>query len=257
VWATRPGRARTLARSVDHLICIHDFEVPFYEPLGLACTVCGHPAIGRAEAGDGAGFRTRHGIGVRDQLLLVLPGSRRAEIRRTAPYLWQAADLLKERFPSLRIACVAARAVGEGVRAQAPAGALMVGEDEKEDAFAATTVALATSGTITTEIALQGAPMVVAYKLGWITWALLRFLLFKSRFATLLNVAAGREIVPECLQTRLTARNLADAAGRLLADPQAWQAQVAAQNAALVKMGRGGPPAADIAADAVLRVAQR
>jgi lipid-A-disaccharide synthase len=257
VWAARAGRAKTLARLVDHLICIHDFEVPYYAPLGLACTVCGHPAIGRARAGDGAAFRARHGLDPDEPLLLVLPGSRRAEIRRVGPFLWNAAGLLQERFPRLRVAAVAAQPVAESVRAQAIADALIVGEEEKEDAFAAASVALAASGTVTTEIALQGAPMIVAYKLGWITWALARFLLFKARYVTLLNVAADREVVPEFLQTRLTARNLAAAAGRLVADPQARQAQVAAQNAALAKMGRGGRAAAEIAAEAVLKVAQR
>jgi lipid-A-disaccharide synthase len=257
VWAARAGRAKTLARLVDHLICIHDFEVPYYAPLGLACTVCGHPAIGRARAGDGAAFRARHGLDPDELLLLVLPGSRRAEIRRVGPFLWDAAGLLRERFPRLRVAAVAAQPVAESVRAQAIADALIVGEEEKEDAFAAASVALAASGTVTTEIALQGAPMIVAYKLGWITWALARFLLFKARYVTLLNVAADREVVPEFLQTRLTARNLAAAAGRLVADPQARQAQVAAQNGALAKMGRGGRPAAEIAAEAVLKVAQR
>jgi lipid-A-disaccharide synthase len=257
VWAARAGRAKTLARLVDHLICIHDFEVPYYAPLGLACTVCGHPAIGRAKSGDGAAFRARHDLDPDEALLLVLPGSRRAEIRRVGPFLWKAAGLLRERFPRLRVAAVAAQPVAESVRAQAIADAVIVGEEEKEGAFAAASVALATSGTVTTEVALQGAPMIVAYKLGWITWALARFLLFKARYATLLNVAADREVVPEFLQTRLTARNLAEAAGRLVADPQARQAQVAAQNAALVKMGRGGRPAAEIAAEAVLKVAQR
>ncbi len=59
VWATRPGRAKTLAASVDHLICIHDFEVPFYQPFALPCTVCGHPALGRFKLGDGARLRAR------------------------------------------------------------------------------------------------------------------------------------------------------------------------------------------------------
>jgi lipid-A-disaccharide synthase len=256
VWAARAGRAKTLARLVDHLICIHDFEVPYYAPLGLACTVCGHPAIGRAKAGNGAAFRARHGLDPYEPLLVLLPGSRRAEIRRVGPFLWKAAGLLRERFPGLRVAAVAAQPVAESARAQAISDTVIVGEEEKEDAFAAASVALATSGTVTTEIALQGAPMIVAYKLGWITWVLARFLLFKARYVTLLNVAADREVVPEFLQTRLTARNLAEAAGRLVADPHARQAQVAAQNAALAKMGRGGRPAAEMAAEAVLKVAQ-
>ena len=66
VWATRPGRAKTLAAAVDHLICIHDFEVPFYQPFGLPCTVCGHPALGRFKPGDGAALRERQGFAAAD-----------------------------------------------------------------------------------------------------------------------------------------------------------------------------------------------
>jgi lipid-A-disaccharide synthase len=253
VWAARAGRAKTLARTVDHLICIHDFEVPYYAPHGLACTVAGHPAIGRERKGDGAAFRVRHGVGAAP-LVLVLPGSRRSEVRRVAPALWEAVRLLRERSPELRMAAVAAEAVADQVRKQAPALALVVPESEKEDAFAAATVALATSGTVTTEAALQGAPLIVGYKLGWLTWAIARAFLYKAPFATLINVAAGREVAPEFLQTRLRPQLIANAAATLVADPQARAAQIAAQNEALAKMGRGGRPAAEIAADAVLSV---
>jgi lipid-A-disaccharide synthase len=257
VWATRPGRAQTLARTVDHLICIHDFEVPYYTPFGLACTVCGHPAFGRFAPGDGAAFRARHRIGANEKLLLVLPGSRRAEIRRIGPTLWRAANLLKEKHPELRFVMVAARAVESAARSGAPADALIVGEAEKENAFAAADTALAASGTVTTEVALQGAPLVIGYKLGWITWALARGFLFKGRFVTLMNVAADAEAAPEFIQTRFTPENLAAAAAPLLDDVSLREEQVRRQDEALARMGRGGRPAADIAAEAVLDVMRK
>ena len=253
VWATRPGRAKTLAAAVDHLICIHDFEVPFYTPFGLACTVCGHPALGRFKPGDGAAFRARHGFSPTEKVMLVLPGSRNAEIRRIGPILWRAAELL-DRDRDVRTMVVVANSVRARVLAQAPGGVLIVDETEKEDAFAAATVSLAASGTVTTEVALQETPLVIGYKLGWITWALARAFLFKSKYATLMNVAADAEIAPEFIQTRFTPENVAAAAAPLLDDPNARAAQVRAQNDALTKMGRGGTPAAEIAADAVLRV---
>lgn len=253
VWATRPGRAKTLAAAVDHLICIHDFEVPFYTPFGLACTVCGHPALGRFKPGDGAAFRARHGFTPTEKVMLVLPGSRNAEIRRIGPVLWRAAELLY-RDRDVRTMVVVANSVRARVLAQAPGGVLIVDETEKEDAFAAATVSLAASGTVTTEVALQETPLVIGYKLGWITWALARAFLFKSKYATLMNVAADAEIAPEFIQTRFTPENVAAAAAPLLDDPNARAAQVRAQNDALTKMGRGGTPAAEIAADAVLRV---
>ena len=82
VWATRSGRAKTLASTVDHLLCIHDLEVPFYEPFGLKTTVIGNPAISRHVEGNGQRFREANGIPGDRQLVLVLPGSRPSEIKR-------------------------------------------------------------------------------------------------------------------------------------------------------------------------------
>jgi lipid-A-disaccharide synthase len=254
VWATRPGRAKTLAATVDHLICIHDFEVPYYAPYGLACTVCGHPALGRYKPGDGAAFRTRQKFKPNDRVLLVLPGSRPAEIRRIGPTLWRTAEELDRTRDDLRLVVVAASAVAKQVREQAPPVARIVDEREKEDAFDAATVALAASGTVTTEVALQGTPLVIGYKLGWITWAIARAFLFKAKYATLMNVAAEAEVAPEFMQTKFTAANLVAAAGRLLDDQDLREEQVRRQDEALAKMGRGGTPAAEIAADAVLKV---
>jgi lipid-A-disaccharide synthase len=138
------------------------------------------------------------------------------------------------------------------VEAQAPPIALIVEEREKEDAFAAATVALAASGTVTTEVALQGTPLVIGYRLGWITWFLARYFLFKAKFVTLMNVAAGKEVAPEILQTKFTPANLAAAAAPLLDDPARREEQVRGQDEALALMGRGKRPAAEIAADAVL-----
>lgn len=253
VWATRPGRAKTLAATVDHLICIHDFEVPYYAPYNLACTVCGHPALGRYKPGDGAALRARQGFKPREKIILVLPGSRAAEIRRVGPTLWKAAELL-DRDRDVRLLVVAARAVRKAVVEQAPPTARIIDEREKEDAFAAATVALAASGTVTTEVALQGTPLVIGYKLGWITWGLARAFLFKGKYATLMNVAADAEVAPELIQTRFTPENVARAAAPLLDDEGAREEQVRRQDEALALMGRGGRPAAEIAADTVLGV---
>lgn len=252
VWATRPGRAQTLAATVDHLICIHDFEVPFYEPYGLECTVCGHPALGRYTPGDGAALRARQGFSATEKIILVLPGSRSGEIRRIGPTLWAAAGLL-DRDRDVRIITVAANSVREQVTAQVPAAIRILDESEKEAAFAAATVALAASGTVTTEVALQGTPVIVGYRLGWITWAIARAFLFKSKYASLMNVAADAEVAPEFIQTRCTPENIAAAAAPILDSVDAREDQIRAQDEALAKMGRGGTPAADIAADTVLK----
>ncbi len=259
VWATRPGRARVLAQWCDHLLCIHAFEQPFYERWGLPTTVIGNPALHRLPKGDGAAFRRRHGLPADAPVVGLMPGSRKSEIRRVAPALFEAAKRVSGRDAGRKTVCMVAPSVASDVEALArdrgAAFVLVRDEAEKADAFAAMDVAMACSGTVTTELASQGAAVVVGYKLGWITWALARAFLMRSKFITLLNVAAGREIAPEFVQTRLTAANLAGAAERLLSDPAALATQRKRQAEALKLMAGPGRPAAEIAAETILRLA--
>ena len=265
VWATRPGRAATLAATVDHLLCMHDIEAPYYEPFGLKVTVIGNPALTRCGRGDGASFRTRHKIGADEPLLLVLPGSRRSEIVSVAPVLMDAARQVKRGLPAVQIVVLPAGPIQAEFTqrfADAPDWARIITHpDERYDAMAAATVALACSGTVTSEVAMQRAPMIVGYKTGWITWALARGLLYKKVHITLLNILNGdREIVPEFVQTKLKAEPIAVKALEWFNDPSERAAQQARQNTALSALVRDGKPAAEIAADAVLaelQLAQR
>jgi len=258
VWATRPGRARVLAQWCDHLLCIHAFEQPFYERWGLPTTVIGNPALQRLPKGDGGAFRKRYSIAVDAPVVGLLPGSRRSEIRRVAPALFEAAGRAAQKDSRRTIVCMVAPSVAAEVDALAraqPRFLLIRDETEKADAFAAMDVALACSGTVTTELASQGAAVIVGYKLGWVTWALARLFLMRSRFITLLNVAAGKEIAPEFVQTRLTAANLAEAAERLLSDPAALEMQRKGQAEALKLMAGPGKPAVQLAAETILTLA--
>ena len=256
VFATRPGRAKTVAEVYDALFCIHDFEVPFYEGTGLPVTIIGNPAIARAGKGDGAGFRARHGL-VDKKIVLLLPGSRGGEIQRVAPALEGAAALISGKDPLVHVVAVLAPNVAERLEARAANWTFphtLVGEDEKLDAFAAGDVALACSGTVTTEVALQETPMVLGYRLGAISGFIILNFLLKSRFICLLNIALGRMAIPEFVQHALTPEALAEAASKLLNDPKAAQDQVSAQALALDKMGRHDPPAAERAAEALLKL---
>lgn len=256
VFATRPGRAKTVAQVYDALFCIHDFEVPFYEGTGLPVTIIGNPAIARAGKGDGAGFRVRHGLADK-KIVLLLPGSRGGEIQRVAPALEGAAALISSKDPLVHVVAVLAPNVAERLEARAANWTFphtLVGEDEKLDAFAAGDVALACSGTVTTEVALQETPMVLGYRLGAISGFIILNFLLKSRFICLLNIALGRMAIPEFVQNALTPEALAEAASKLLNDPKAAQDQVSAQALALDKMGRHDPPAAERAAEALLNL---
>ncbi len=255
VWASRPSRARQLARYVDHMLCIFPFETPYYEPLGLPCTVVGYPPLSRTQTGDGRAFRERRGLGSDEPVLLVLFGSRPKEITRIADAFEGAIAALVDERPELTVVVVTASSVADLIAQRArdwPFQALIVDETDKVDAFAAATVALAVSGTVTTEVAMQETPVVVGYRTDWLTWAIARSGFLQTKYITLLNVMAGSDIAPEFIQTRCTSRHLSAAVGRLLDDPVARTAQVVAQNQALDAMGRGLPPPAALAADAIL-----
>jgi lipid-A-disaccharide synthase len=254
VFATRPGRAKSVAQNYDALFCIHDFEVPFYKGLDLPITVIGNPAVARAKVGDGAGFRTRHQLEGR-RLALLLPGSRRAEIDLVSPTFEMAAQQLCDAFGDLTMVTVLAPAVEAQVRERAKSWKfphILVDEHEKEDAFKAADIALACSGTVTTEVALQGTPMIVGYRLGGITAFIILNFMLKSRFVTLVNIALDQAIVPEFIQGKLTPEAVVNAATQLLVDPKAHARQVRLLDQALVKMGRDDPPMAQRAAAALL-----
>lgn len=256
VWATRPGRARVLSRWVDHLLCIHGFEQPFYVKWGLPTTVIGNPALYRLHGGDAGAFRRRHGLPDDATLVGLLPGSRKDEMRRVAPTLFEAARIVQARDPHRRVVCMVAPSVHDEVEALARAQSfpivLVSDEGEKADAYSAMKVAIACSGTVTTELAAQGAAVVTGYKLGWLTWAILRLFLFRSRFSALVNVAAGREVIPEFLQTAFTVRNIEQAVEQRLSDADLLRAQREGQREAIRFMAGTGRPASEIAAETIL-----
>lgn len=258
VWATRPGRARVLAQWVDHLLCIHPFEQPFYVQWGLPTTVIGNPALHRLAKGDSARFRQRHGIALDAPVIGLLPGSRNAEMRRVAPTLFEAAKQARDATPGAHVVCMAAPSVALEVERQAKEQAypivLVRDENEKADAYSAMTVAIACSGTVTTELAAQGAAVVTGYRLGWITWALLRVFFFRSRYSALVNVAADAEVIPEFIQTRFRADLIAAAAIARLSKPEVLRAQQEAQVKAIAIMKGTGRPASEIAAETILRL---
>ncbi|MBW8304816.1 MAG: lipid-A-disaccharide synthase [Brevundimonas sp.] len=257
VWASRPGRAKTLAGAVDHLLALYAFDAPWFEHEGLATTVVGSQALHVDMSGaDPAAFRASRGIAADAPLLLVLPGSRRSEIRLMTPVYEAAVARLKKADPSLEVAVVAAGPVADLVTAEVatwPFRAHLVPEAEKYSAMKAATVALATSGTVSTELALAGAPMVISYRFQPLSYAIMKPF-FTGKYATLFNHAADEEIARELIQNDATPEKLAAEVGRLLADPEARAAQSARQTAALDLMGRAGRDPSEIAADAVLRV---
>ncbi len=257
VWASRPGRAKTLAATVDHLLALYAFDAPWFERQGLATTVVGSQALHiDLEGADPARFRASRGIAPDADLLLVLPGSRRSEIRLMTPVYEAAVERLKRSDPALEVAVVAASPVAEDVASRVaswPFRIHLVQESEKYDAMLAATVALATSGTVSSELAVAGVPMVIGYRFQPLSYAIMRPF-FTGKYATLFNHAADEEIARELIQDDATPEKFAAEVGRLLGDPEARRAQAIRQTEALDLMGRHGRHPSEIAADTVLRV---
>jgi lipid-A-disaccharide synthase len=260
VWATRPGRAKTLAREVDHLLSIHAFDAPWFEAEGLPVTFVGNAAL----TVDFSKARPRRlraaiGAGMEDPILLVLPGSRPGEIEHVLPAFEQAVNQLKADRPELHVVIPAAPTVADLVKARVAGWShrahVIEGEAGKLDAMKAATVALACSGTVTTELALAGVAMVVGYRVGAVTYAILRRLI-RTPYVTLLNIAAQAFVAPELIQADCTGPKLARAVAERLDDGMLRRRQVLEQYAALDRMGRGGPDPSEAAADVVLKIVE-
>ena len=261
VWASRPGRARTTARWYDHLLTIHSFDAPAFEREGLATTFVGDATLA-IDFSQADPERLRRAIGAAPDvpILLVLPGSRPAEIDRVMPQFEATVTLLKADRPNLKVVVLAAPTVADLVRVRVagwPHRAHVVeGESGKRDAMKAATVALACSGTVTTELALAGCPMVVGYRLGPVThWILKR--LIRTPYVVLFNIAAKAFVAPEMIQGDCNGPALAREIARRLDDPNLRTSQVARQNQALIKMGRGGADPSAAAATAILEILDR
>jgi lipid-A-disaccharide synthase len=256
VWAYRPGRARGLAKSVDLLLSIQPMDKPYFDAVDLPSVFVGNSALAkRFDHADGARLRAAIGASAADQILLVLPGSRPSEIERVLPAFEDAVRRLKAERQDLVIVVPAAYTVAETVKARVAGWSFrahVIEDDQlKDDAFLAADVALACSGTVTTELALAGRPMVVGYKTAPLTYAILKRLM-KPRWVTLFNIAADREVAPELLQDACEGQGLAREVARLLDDPTLRARQAAEQSAALDKMGRGMPDPSQAAADALI-----
>ena len=258
VWATRPGRAKTLAATVNHLLSIHAFDAPWFEAEGLPVTFVGNSALSLdfSKASPDR-LRKRIAAGPNDPILLVLPGSRPGEIERVLPAFEDAVRRLKAHRPDLHVVVPAAPTVAEMVKARVagwPHRAHVIeGDAGKLDAMKAATVGLVCSGTVTTELALAGVPMVVGYRLGRVTYAIARHLI-RTPYITLFNIAAQAFVAPELVQDACSGPKLAHEVTLRLDDADLRRRQVLAQYAALDKMGRGGPDPSEAAADAVLKV---
>jgi lipid-A-disaccharide synthase len=239
VWAWRPGRAAAMAAHTDHVLAVLPFEPPLMTAHGMTCDFVGHPVVSEPRATP----RPR-------DLLLVLPGSRRAEVSRLAPVFGEVAagmgmDIALPTVPAVE------GLVRDLTRNWKIAPQIIVDPAEKRQAFADARVALAASGTVSLELAANAVPMVIAYDMNPLTlWLMRRMALVDT--VTLVNLVSETRTVPEFLGPACRPDRITPALQALVRDGPARQAQAEAMALTMDRLGRGGPPPALRAARSVL-----
>lgn len=268
LWAWRRGRMKTMKRIADRVLVIFPFEEPIYREAGVPVQWVGHPMLDVAETPQPrASFLSRHGLDPNRPVIALLPGSRRNELRAILPGLVRAAAIIRDRLPDAQF--IVARAPHLGADAFAPLGILAAGlkasttsgmlggiaivDGQADDVLAAADVALVASGTITVQAALHECPMVVVYRLSPLTYWLGKPFVHVDTYA-MVNLVAGKKVVPELIQNDFTAERVATEALRVLTDPaHAAQVRTALRE---VTARLGGPGASRRAAEAVVEVAR-
>jgi len=231
VWAWRPGRVKTVARSVDCLLCLFPFEPPLYAGVGLSATFVGHPLVAEFQhVPSKESVREEWGIDPDAPVVALLPGSRSSEVAQLGRCLIDAASLLRDRDSRRQFLMPAANEdrLTQCQQLLRDAGAegqiRLVAGDSRNAMIAADLVVLA-SGTATLEAMLLRRPMVIAYRVARMSWALMSRLAV-TRFVGLPNVLAGEAVVPELLQDALSPAALALEAEILLAHGDAQIAKL-------------------------------
>lgn len=257
IWAWRAGRIRKIKRSVDLMLCLFPFELDIYRQHAMAATFVGHPLADEIPLHTDKGpARAALGLPPTAKVLALLPGSRGGEVRLLAPLFLEAARQLSERDPAIHVVLPAASEARmtqiHAALAGFPELPVTVLEGQSRQAMAAADAILLASGTATLEAMLLKRPMVVAYRMGELSWQVASRIA-TTRFVALPNVLAGERIVPELLQHAATPQAMVDELWPLLSEGDKALAQADAFEAFHQQLALGY---ADRAAAALAQLVQ-
>jgi lipid-A-disaccharide synthase len=238
VWAWKKGRIRVMAELLDLMICIFPFEKELYESSGLKTVFAGHPLV------DSLGPLKARSIPREENLVALLPGSREREIAALYPAMLEAAAILTERHPALRFATSGATPkltdrLRDLTRGAGLGGVIDVGEGTSRELMCRAAAGVVASGTATLEAACLGLPYCLVYKVAWLTAVVARRVM-SVKFLGIVNVIAGREVVKELLQERVSGGTIAEELERLLGDAAARSRLQADLAEVVATLGEGG-----------------
>jgi lipid-A-disaccharide synthase len=259
-WAWRQGRVRTMRATIDRLLCIFPFEEEFFREHGVETTYIGHPLAHMVRASlTRAEFCKKFGLPEERRIIALLPGSRHGEVARHMPILLDAVERIAARHPATFVL-----ALPPGFRETKPGAdrssfwerarrsSIQVIEGSTWDTLAHSELAVAASGTVTIEAALLGVPMVTFYRVNALSWILGRWLV-RAPFLSMVNLIAGRRVVPELIQSGMTAGRIAGEAEKLL-DSEAARSSMRVDLAEVAAKLASGRDPMEIAAEKIEKV---
>jgi lipid-A-disaccharide synthase len=218
VWAWRKGRVPLMRRTIDQLLCIFPFEPEFFVSNGMEAIYLGHPLTRMVKpSASRSELRRRYGIPEGVPLVALLPGSRKGEVARHLPILLDTAAQTAQAGLEPAPKFILAVPPGLNLKERISGSSIQLQEGQTWDVLACSDLALAASGTVTIEASLLGTPMITFYRVNNLSWLMGRRLV-KVPFFSMVNLVAGRRIVPEFIQNEMTAARLAEEALRLLGD---------------------------------------
>lgn len=222
IWAWRGKRIHKIGQSVDHMLCLFPFEPALYEKAGIPASYVGHP-LADAIPLEVPGMAARHALGLTEdeRVVALLPGSRRSEIQYILPTLLHAAERMHARQPGLRFVLPVVPGLDDLVQQIFEANPVKVEisrlKGQSHEAMAACDVCVVASGTATLEAALFKCPMVITYKMHWLSWAMMKRMKYQP-WVGLPNILSEAFVVPELIQDEATPERLADEALAWLSD---------------------------------------
>jgi lipid-A-disaccharide synthase len=257
IWAWAPWRIHWIKQRVDHVLVILPFEKPIYDEAGVPCTFVGHPILD-AVAGryDRKELRSRFGFSNDERVIALLPGSRAHEVQVLLPILIEAVERLARREPNTKFILAQASTIPDNLSQplleRSPVPIALVKEQAAE-VMALSDLVLVASGTATLQAAVVGTPMVLFYRTTPLTFWVASFVhrvLIRVKWIGLVNLVAGRTVVPELVLSAATGQRLYEEAVRILEDRQVYDEMK--RDLATVRAALGEPGASARAAEVVL-----
>lgn len=242
IWAWRAGRVRVVKRRVNRMVVIFPFEEKIYRDAGVQVDFVGHPLVDVVHASmNRVEFATLHNLNPEKPIVTILPGSRRNEIQQNYGLIVEACERLSRTDADVQFILVAAPNLGRDLfdsHARPNIGIKLV-QGATYDALAAADCAIVASGTATVEAALLGTPMVVVYRVSRLSASILRRMI-RTPFFSMVNLIAGKRVVPELIQDDFTPAAVEAQIRRLLDSPTTRNAMKSRLADVRAKLGPGG-----------------